>query len=448
MATLIVDVFLWGTLIGKLAYEGEQKEVATFEYMEDFVNSNISLSPLRVPNSKAIHSFEDISYRTFHGLPGFIADSLPDKFGNQLIDQYFANKGISEKDITALDRLLYVGNRSMGALEYRPSVELTKNNGGAVLNLQDLAELSDLVTNNKKEFAKKLSEADKEKAISLLRIGSSAGGARAKALVALDENGNFYDGTVKQHNNAEYYLLKFDSEENQDRDSKDPKGMTRVEYIYSLIAKECGIDIPDTLYSETNGGKDFHYLIKRFDRFYRAVEREKTGLEKLHYVSWCGMAHAHRDTTGAYSYEQLVLTARELGLKQDDIAEIFKRAVFNIVGRNQDDHTKNFGFLMDKSGEWSLAPAFDLTYSYDPYGKWTREHQIKCNNKQDNFVLDDFIEFGKKCNIKERVVIKILQKTIMEFKKFQKLSKEYKVPLELSETVFSNMRLGIVNTIA
>jgi len=431
----IVKVKLWGTKIGVLGYEPGQNEVATFEYDENFLKMGISPSPLKLPTHTPLYTFNDISQKTFHGLPGFIADALPDKFGNSLIDQYFASIGRKEGDITALDRLLYIGSRAMGALEFEPSQKLKGDKFGIVLDLNSLSRLAELVLTKKEIFASKLKEAHSEGAISLLKIGSSAGGARSKALVAIDSDGKIYDGTVEQSKECKYYLLKFDSSNNSDRDNKDPKGMTKVEYIYSLIAKECDIDISNTSYIQID--EDFHFLSQRFDRI---INPKSKKLEKLHYVSWCGLSHAHRETTGAYSYEQLILATRELGLGQDSITELFKRAIFNIVGRNQDDHTKNFGFLMDKRGVWRLSPAFDMTYSYDPTGKWTNVHQIRFNGKQDNFTLEDIVAFGKYCNLSERKSNEILKQIIDSFLKFEELANKYDVESELKSTVLKNLR--------
>lgn len=434
----IVTVKLWGTTVGYLGYEPGQTELATFEYEKDFLQKKVQLSPLKLKLSELPYSFEDISKKTFHGLPGFIADSLPDKFGDQLINQYFAKQGKLPEDTTALDRLLYIGNRAMGALEYEPSEKITKGSEGIELDINLLGKFAELVVTNKEKFREELQKSNRGDAINLLRIGSIAGGARSKALVAIDKDGKLYDGTVQQNKPCKYYLLKFDSSNNSDRDNKDPKGMTRVEYIYSLIAKECGINIANTDYIEH--GEDFHFLIERFDRFFNNDK-----LEKLHYVSWCGIAHADKDTSGAYSYEQLVLTARELGLGQDTIAEIFRRTVFNIVGRNQDDHTKNFGFLMDKQGKWSLSPAFDMTYSYDPSDKWTSKHQIRLNKKQDGFTEQDIIDFGKLCNVKPKAVKIIILKTVTAFTEFEALAKKYNVKKDLERTVIANLYLKQIN---
>jgi serine/threonine-protein kinase HipA len=433
----VVEVKLWGTTIGYLGYSQGQTEVSTFEYDKAFVRSNIQISPIKMTYPPNKFEFTDISKRTFKGVAGVFADSLPDKFGNQLIDIFMAEKKKPSDNVTTLDRLLYIGNRSMGALEYYPSQELDDEKNDNILDLKVLTELSEEVLANKKKFQSELSNANRSQALKLIRVGSSAGGARSKALVATDLKGNLLDGTVRYDKGFRYWLLKFDSSSNSDRDSKDPKGMTKIEYIYSEIARECAIDIPKTTFIED--GDDFHFMIERFDRLYQSHK-----LEKLHYLSWSGLEHADRDTTGTYSYEQLILLVRKLGLGQDSVSEIYKRAIFNIVGKNQDDHTKNFGFLMNKKGEWSVSPAFDLTYSYDSRGKWTKVHQISLNRKQDDFELQDLMEFGKYCNISEKNSKKILDSTIKSFKNFSKLCKKYKVDEVLENTIQDNLRMYFI----
>ena len=436
MNNKVVTVKLWGTTIGYLGYPGESN-IAQFEYDENFIKSNIYPSPLKMKYPPEVFSFDDISFRTFKGIAGVFADSLPDKFGNQLIDLFMADKKIPQDKITTLDRLLYVGKRGMGALEYHPAeFEEDLEKYKDALDIELLSELAELVVRKKDGLNKKLEDSKtKKEALELIKIGSSAGGARAKALVA--KNGKkLYDGTLLYKGNYTYWLLKFDSASNKDRDSTDPVGMTKVEYIYSILAKECRINMPKTDFIEI--GEDFHFLIERFDR---VVEDNKTS--KVHYISWAGLSHYDRDTTGAYSYEQLILNLRELKFGQDEIDEIFRRAIFNIVGRNQDDHTKNFGFLMNKKGEWRLSPAFDMTYSYDSTGKWTKSHQISLNKKRDGFTRNDIISFGKYCNITEKKSIEILDKTLDVFKRFEELAEKYNVPKELKKTIISNLRVNI-----
>ncbi len=433
----VVEVKLWGTTIGHLGYAPGQFRAATFEYSEKLLNTSIQISPLKLPNTQSLYSFPDISERTFKGLPGVFADSLPDKFGNQLIDIYMAEKNIPAEEITALDRLLYIGTRGMGAIEYHPAEKLKgKDTENLVLDIHTLSELASLAASNDTVLRQKLMNSEtRSQALKLIRVGSSAGGARSKALIAISPDGLIMDGTVNHGIHHSYWLMKFDNENNRDRDNSDPKGMPKVEYIYSLIAGECGINIPRTDFIED--GNDFHFLIERFDR---VVIQEK--LEKRHYASWSGLAHAHRDATGAYAYEQLILLSRQLGLGQQAVTELFKRSIFNIVGRNQDDHTKNFGFLMDKAGTWSLAPAFDLTYAYDYAGRWTRNHQIKINGKQTNFTMNDLLQFGEYCNLNLKKASQIINDITGTFESFDSHSRALELDSRLAGTIKKNLRLS------
>lgn len=432
-----VTVRLWGTTIGHLGYAPGQTEVATFEYDEDFARGGVQIAPLTMPCPPRLHRFDAISQRTFKGVPGIFADSLPDKFGRQLIDLFLAERGTLPESITTLDRLLYVGQRGMGALEYEPGAALTDEpDPSLALQLSELSELAGAVASRQDSKQRKLLGArNRARGVRLLRVGSSAGGARAKALVA-EVNGKLLDGTVDQGPRARYFLLKFDVAGNSDRDAEDPKGMTRVEYVYTELARELGIDVPSASYVEDGGA--FHFLLERFDR---SVTSGK--LKKLHYASWCGLAHAHRDETGAYGYEQLVQAVRRLDLGQAAVTEVFRRAVFNVVGKNQDDHTKNFGFLMDRSGTWRLAPAFDLTYAHDPEGAWTRTHQLRMSGKQDDFSWDDVLAFGKFCNLRERQAREITQETVQAFSSFERRAAEVGVPARLRRHIQKELRLEV-----
>ena len=434
----VIEVYLWGTKIGEMGYikQEHSEPVATFEYEDNIVEAGVNISPIHVNSRNKLHYFPNLSYPTFKGLAGVFADSLPDKFGTSLIDIFMSDKGIPPEQVTPIDRLMYIADRSMGALEYRPSMLKQTSEDTEYIDIALLSELASLTNNNKEELASKLSNAkSQQQALKFIRVSASAGGARSKALVAT-KGGNLKDGTVDQGVDHDYWLFKFDNPDNADRDGKDPKGMTKVEYVYANIARECGINMPRTDYLEHDG--DFHFMIERFDRI-----KKGTKLEKAHYVSWCGLAHAHRDTTGSFSYEQLALTCKQLKLPATDLIELFKRCVFNIVGRNQDDHTKNFGFIMDKQFNWSLSPAFDMTYSYDPTGKWTKTHQIKLNLKQDDFVREDLLKFAAFCNITDKQANIIIDQTIKSFKGFDKQAKALNVPKDLIETIIHNLRLYI-----
>ncbi|HAK46401.1 MAG TPA: type II toxin-antitoxin system HipA family toxin [Spirochaeta sp.] len=431
----IVKVKLWGTVIGYLGYSPDQKSFATFEYDPAYMNSGIQVSPVRVAYPPSRFTFDDLKINFFRGVPGFIADSLPDSFGNRLIDIYMAEKGIPASEVSTLDRLLYVSNRGMGALEYFPGETLPLQR--TALDLQHLAELAELVMQRKEAFHDSLiSASDRAEALSVIRIGSSAGGARTKALVALSSNGNLLDGTVNHGIDYSYWVLKFDSRINRDRDAVDPEGTPTLEYIYSIIAGDSGIDMPRTKLMAAGGEK--HFLIERFDRIIR-----NSKLDKLHYASWAGLAHADRDDIN--SYEQLVLLIRKMGLGQKAVTEIFRRAVFNVLGRNQDDHTKNTGFLMDRNGKWRLAPAFDLTYSYDPKGRWTKNHQCWLNNKNNDFSLEDLMSFGSFCDLNAGKTREIILQIRNAFSRFSFLADENELPPMLKNTVETNLRLKITD---
>ncbi len=429
-----VQVWLWGTRVGALGYAPGQNRFATFEYDPDFQKSGIQISPVHLSYPPSRFVFDRISFKTFQGLPGFIADSLPDKYGNRLIDIYMGEKQIPASEVTALDRLNYVADRGMGALEYKPGESLPLQKTG--LDLRHLSDLADLVLRRKEELHEKLlSAADRASALTMIRIGSSAGGARSKALVAISSKGTVLDGTVNHGPGYGYWLLKFDSVANRDKDRRDPQGMPVLEYIYSLMAKKAGISMPAT--DLIDDGRDRHFLIERFDRI---IRNDK--LDKLHYASWAGLAHADRDDVN--SYEQLILLVRRMNLGQAAETEIFRRAVFNILGRNQDDHTKNIGFLMDRSGKWRLAPAFDVTYSYDPGGRFTRNHQCWLNGKNNEFEYNDLLSFGRYCNLRDRQSRRIIEQTADALAGFPELAGEWDLSDDLKKTVQANLRLDIL----
>jgi serine/threonine-protein kinase HipA len=429
-----VTVKLWGTKIGYLGYSPGQNDVASFEYDPDFIKSGMQISPIHMSYPPTLHSFRALSSKSFKGVPGIIADSLPDSYGNQLIDIYMAEKGVPLVQVSTLDRLLYVADRGMGALEYHPGETLSLNRSS--LDIEKLTELSEMVLNNRNGLQCKLNNTDnRAAALSMIRVGSSAGGARSKALVALSPKEKLLDGTVSHGKDYSYWILKFDSTDNSDRDSKDPKGMPLVEYIYSLIAEDSGINIPRTGLIES--GEEKHFLIERFDRI---IRNDK--IDKLHYASWAGLAHADRD--GANSYEQLILLLRQMKLGYEDCKEIYRRAVFNILGRNQDDHTKNTGFLMNRAGIWSLAPAFDLTYSYDPFGRWTKNHQCSLSGKRNDFEISDLLKFGSFCNLSETESRGIINQIRDAFEQFSKYANEFGFTGEFRKKIEANLRLGII----
>ena len=374
-------VRLWGRTIGAvLLNDGE--DVAAFEYDPDFAESGIEVSPLVMPLSTRVYSFPELDKKTFRGLPGLVADSLPDRFGNALIDTWLATQGRSPAAFNSVERLCYIGNRGMGALEFAPATG-PGTRGARNIQIDQLVELASDILSQRNDLNVSFEDTERQQALTeILRIGTSAGGARAKALIAWNPQTNeVRSGQIETGKGFEYWLLKFDGVTgNRDKELEDPKGYGAIEYACYLMAKDCGITMEECRLFEENGRR--HFMTRRFDR---------TGDgKKVHMQSLCALAHYDFNLAGAYSYEQALMVIRQMGLPMSAIEEQFRRMVFNIVVRNQDDHVKNIAFLMDKSGNWSLSPAFDLTYSFNPDGMWTSRHQMTMNGKRDHFLLEDF----------------------------------------------------------
>jgi serine/threonine-protein kinase HipA len=335
-----------------------------------------------MPLSDRVYEFPALPRNTFHGLPGLLADSLPDKFGNALIDAWLARQGRAPESFGAIERLCYTGTRGMGALEFAPVLGPRPRTATKV-RIDALVRLASDVLTHRDEMQATFAGPAREKALNdILRVGTSAGGARAKAVIAWNrETNEVRSGQIAAGEGFEYWLLKFDGVAgNRDKEIEDPKGYGVIEYAYHLMAKAAGIAMTECRLLEEGGRR--HFMTRRFDRL--------AGGEKLHMQSLCGLAHFDFNQAGAYAYEQALLTIRQLGLPMAAVEEQFRRMVFNIVARNQDDHAKNIAFLMDRQGRWSLAPAFDVTYSYNPSGAWTSTHQMTLNGKRDGFTLEDF----------------------------------------------------------
>lgn len=423
-----VEVQLWGTTVGAL-YQKEGDEFASFEYAPDFVRSGIEPAPVAMPvRSGAIYRFPDLSPATFHRLPGLFADSVPDKFGNKIIDQWLVQNGRDPKSFTALERLCYTGSRGMGALEFYPVVgpDPVKSEP---LEIERLRTLAANILDQRKKVKVRLREKDAFEQI--VRVGTSAGGARAKVLIAYDDStGTVLSGQVRAPEGYGYWLLKFDDiENNRDKENADPAGFGALEFTYSQIAKDAGIQMTECRLLED--GDHRHFMTRRFDR------AENGG--KLHYQSLTAIAHYDFNIAGAYSYEQAFAIARQIGLSTADIEQMYRRAVFNICARNQDDHTKNIGFLMDKRGNWSLAPAFDVTYAYNPAGRWTGTHQMTFNGKREKFTLDDFKAAAKSAGLVQGRYKRILEQVQDALAGFKKRAKANDVPKKLVQEVAKNL---------
>ena len=388
---MIARVRLWGRTIGAVAVE-EGRDHAAFQYDPGFAASGIELSPLVMPLSDRVYEFPALPGGTFHGLPGLLADSLPDRFGNALIDAWLATQGRAPESFGAIERLCYTGTRGMGALEFAPVLGLRPRTATSV-RIDALVRLASDILTHRDEMQATFAGPARAKALNdILRVGTSAGGARAKAVIAWNrETNEVRSGQIAAGEGFEYWLLKFDGVAgNRDKELEDPKGYGAIEYAYHLMAKAAGIAMTECRLLEEGGRR--HFMTRRFDRL--------AGGEKLHMQSLCALAHFDFNQAGAYAYEQALLTIRQLGLPMAAVEEQFRRMVFNIVARNQDDHVKNIAFLMDRQGRWSLAPAFDVTYSYNPSGAWTSTHQMTLNGKRDGFTLEDFRTCAKSALMK------------------------------------------------
>ena len=354
--------------------------------------TGLPAGPLTMPLREMPYEFPALARDTFSGLPGLLADSLPDKFGNAMIDAWLVRIGRSPQSFNPVERLCYLGTRGMGALEFQP-VSHQRNSSDVELDVAELVSLANQVLSQREQLSVTLSGNDDRAPIGdIIRVGTSAGGARAKAIVAWNQQtGEFRSGQVKQQAGFNDWIIKFDGVSgNRDKELADPQGYGQIEYAYYLMTLCAGINMSECrLHLE--GGRA-HFMTRRFDR-------SDSG-QKLHMQSLGAMMHYDFNQAGAYSYEQALQVIAKLELSMAEREQQFRRAVFNILARNQDDHVKNIAYLMDKSGQWRLAPAFDMVYSYNPDGAWTGKHQMSVNGKRDEFVLDDLLALAKSAGIK------------------------------------------------
>jgi serine/threonine-protein kinase HipA len=404
----IAEVLLWGRTIGAVSLRAGQ-QFASFQYAKDFAQSGIQVSPIQMPLDTRTYRFPELALQSFHGLPGLLADSLPDRFGNALIEAWLSSIGRRSDSFDAVERLCYTGTRGMGALEFRPATGIETVEGEAV-QIGALVKLASQVLRDRVGWSVDLSEdspqRDKAAALaSILHVGTSAGGARAKAVVAWNEVTNeVFSGQVKTAPGFSHWLLKFDGvDANRDKELDDPQGFGAIEFAYSLMAGAAGVSMSECRLFEEGGRR--HFMTKRFDRTQNG--------KKLHMQSLAALAHYDFNLAGVYSYEQALLCIRTLNCGMEALEQQFRRMVFNIVARNQDDHVKNIAFLMDKAGVWTLAPAYDVTYSYNPNGAWTSQHQMTVNAKRDQFSMDDLRRCAQGASLKRGRCEAIVEEVIV-----------------------------------
>jgi serine/threonine-protein kinase HipA len=392
----VANITLWGQPVGAVAWDNE-KELAFFEYDQKFLKEGLNIAPLTMDIAQAkdvVFSFPSLNRETFKRLPGLLADVLPDKYGNAIIDAWLARQGRDARSFSPVERLCYTGKRGMGALEFAPDTVKGLNKSVSV-EIKEITQLAQKIMSHRASLDVNLNDNDPENEEAMrdiIRIGTSAGGARPKAIIAMNKEGHVLSGQAKAPNGYDYWILKLDGV--ADLELGEPRNYGRIEYAYHLMAKAAGIEMTECRLHKENGRA--HFLTKRFDR---------AGGDKIHMQTLCGIAHYDFNMAGAYGYEQAFDVMRRLGLDHAQAVQQYKRMVFNVLARNQDDHTKNITFLMDKEGNWSLSPAYDVTYSHNPKGDWTNQHQMTINGKRDHFVLDDLVGIGKAIKLSNPMLV-------------------------------------------
>ncbi|HAS6257468.1 TPA: type II toxin-antitoxin system HipA family toxin [Vibrio vulnificus] len=443
MVMEVITITYQDDLVGAVSFDTE-KGLGSFEYDPSFVKKGVELSPIKMPLSNRIYRFPELDFNTFKGLPGLIADSLPDDFGNTVLNAWVASRGRSPSDITPVQRLQYTGRRGMGALEYAPATKLRSLNASQQVEIQSLVSIAQEILDSRGNFEVELKQNgqdDREAMMSLLSVGMSAGGARPKAVLAFNEDfTQVRSGQTNVPSGFTHYLMKFDgvSEHNKNQETfGDPLGYGAMEFVYHLMANKCGVDMmPCRLLHE---GNRRHFITQRFDRIKNS---------KVHVQTLNGLAHIDYKKPGSFSYAELFGIARQLKLSAVDAEQLFKRMTFNIIARNHDDHSKNFAFMLKqdrlKKDKWSLAPAYDLAYSYKPGSKWVNSHWMSLNGKRDNFTRSDFYSLEKLSPIfNKRKIDDIIDTTIEHVSTWRQLAEEWDVPKTLIDEIQENLRLNI-----
>jgi serine/threonine-protein kinase HipA len=412
------EVKIWGELAGAVVWD-DTNRLGTFEFAPGFKKQQWELSPLKMPlgSSQMIFSFPELrkerfaTYDTFRGLPGMLADVLPDRFGNQLINRWLAGMGRPQDSMNPVEMLLFLGSRGMGALEFEPS-SLKENKNTFPIELESLVQIAKIMMDKRSMFQTNIIKYEEKAVIDILKIGTSAGGARPKALIAYNEkNGEIRSGQTKAPEGFEHWLIKLDGV--SDVQVGESKGYGRVEMAYYLMAIDCGIEMmPSTLLEENNRA---HFMTKRFDRIGRDT--------KHHIQTFCAMKHFDFNLVTSFSYEQLFQTMRELRLSYEEIEQMYRRMVFNVLSRNCDDHTKNISFMMEKGQGWKLAPAYDICHAYRPDSAWVSQHALSINHKRTNITREDLLLLAEAVNCKKApTIINEINAVVTNWKKYASIT--------------------------
>jgi len=421
-------VKIWGELVGAVAWD-QSSGIATFEYDNNFKKLNWDLSPLKMPIQfpKNIFNFPELklskntAFDTFKGLPGLLADVLPDKYGNQLIDIWLAQNGRAPNSMNPVEMLCFIGTRGMGALEFEPAA-FKEGKRTFTIEMESLVDQAKKLLSQKNSFTTNFKKEEEQAIVEILKIGTSAGGARPKAVIAYNEKtAEVRSGQTNAPKGFEHWLLKLDGV--NDVQVGSTSGYGRVEMAYYNMALACGIEMMPSMLLEEN--ERAHFMTKRFDR--------ENGDIKHHIQTFCAMSHFDYNAVTSFSYEQLFQTMRELKLSYVEAEQLFRRMVFNVISRNCDDHTKNFAFRLKKDCQWELAPAYDLCHTYNPNHQWVSQHALSINGKRKGITKGDLITIGKSIKCKQAIsIIDEIETTVLNWKKF---AKETGVAVKLTNAI-------------
>ncbi len=421
-------VKIWGELVGAVSWD-EKTGLASFEYDPKFKKLHWDLAPLKIPISSAnkiftfpeLRSSKNAVYDTFKGLPGLLADVLPDKYGNQLINIWLARQGRTQDSMNPVEMLCFIGCRGMGALEFEPAT-INDSKKAFSIEINSLVDIAHKMFSKRESFATNLQKDEEKAVMEILKIGTSAGGARPKAVIAYnDKTGEVKSGQTIAPKGFEHWLIKLDNV--SDVQLGESKGYGRVEMAYYNMAIACSIDMMPSRLLEENGRA--HFMTKRFDR--------ENGDMKHHVQTFCAIKHFDFNLVTSFSYEQLFQTMRELKLTYQDMEQMYRRMVFNVIARNCDDHTKNFAFRLKKDKKWELAPAYDICHAYRPGSEWVSQHALSINNKRTNIIKEDLFAIGEtiKCK-KSASIITEINHTVNQWHKF---ANDVRVTGELTESI-------------
>ena len=427
----VAEVKIWNELVGAVRWD-ESQQLGYFQYDSQFLQKAWDLSPIKMPLELGgrIHSFPELrkargeTEDAFKGLPGLLSDALPDKYGNKLINIWLAQQGRPENSMNPVEKLCFIGTRGMGALEFEPTSIKTRAYTYA-LEMDSLVAVAQKMLNERETFLTQLNQDDERAMMDILKIGTSAGGARPKAVIAYNhKTKEVRSGQGKVPQGFEHWLLKLDGVSGEL--FGESSGWGCVEYAYYLMAQDCGIDMSECQLLEENGRA--HFMTQRFDR---------EGNIRHHIQSLCGIQHYDFNDMYGYSYEQLFQTMRILRLTYPEAEQMFRRMVFNVLATNYDDHTKNFSFMLKKDGEWRLAPAYDLCFSFDPTNHWVNKQTLSVNGKRLDITKEDLLTIAKDNNLKKgKTIIEEINAVVKNWKTY---AEQAQVRKDLTERIHNNL---------